>query len=82
MLLAICTNRYPPPRRKENIMANTVEDLINDMVCEKVEEEINNADIETIVEDKISEYLDDNITDIIKNNITDIMKIIDAHKSK
>ena len=57
-------------------MSNTVEDIINDIVCEKVEEEINNADIESIVEDKIAEYLDDNIVDLITNNIDAVVKLL------
>ena len=57
-------------------MSNTVEDIINDIVCEKVEEEINNADIESIVQDKIAEYLDDNIVDLINNNIDAIVKLL------
>lgn len=57
-------------------MANTVEDIINDIVCDKVEEEINNADIETIVEDKVGEYLDDNIVELIKNNLDDVVKLL------
>jgi transcription initiation factor IIE alpha subunit len=57
-------------------MANTVEDIINDIVCEKVEEEINNADIETIVEDKVGEYLDDNIVELLKNNLDDVVKLL------
>jgi len=57
-------------------MANTVEDIINDIVCDKVEEEINNADIETMVEDKVSEYLDDNIVELVKNNLDDIVKLL------
>ena len=57
-------------------MANTVEDIINDIVCEKVEEEINNADIETIVEDKVGEYLDDNIVELLKNNLDDVIKLL------
>lgn len=57
-------------------MANTVEDIINDMVCDKVEEEINNADIETMVEDKVGEYLDDNIVELVKNNLDDIVKLL------
>ena len=57
-------------------MANTVEDIINDMVCDKVEEEINNADIETMVEDKVGEYLDDNIVELIKNNLDDVVKLL------
>ena len=57
-------------------MANTVEDIINDIVCEKVEEEINNADIETMVEDKVGEYLDDNIVELIKNNLDDVVKLL------
>ena len=57
-------------------MANTVEDIINDIVCEKVEEEINNADIETMVEDKVGEYLDDNIVEILKNNLDDVVKLL------
>jgi hypothetical protein len=57
-------------------MANTVEDIINDIVCEKVEEEINNADIETIVQDKVGEYLDDNIVELLKNNLDDVVKLL------
>jgi hypothetical protein len=57
-------------------MANTVEDIINDIVCEKVEEEINNADIESMVEDKVGEYLDDNIVQLIKNNLDDIVSLL------
>jgi hypothetical protein len=57
-------------------MANTVEDIINDMVCDKVEEEINNADIETMVEDKVGEYLDDNIVELLKNNLDDVVKLL------
>lgn len=57
-------------------MANTVEDIINDIVCDKVEEEINNADIETMVEDKVGEYLDDNIVELIKNNLDDVVKLL------
>ena len=57
-------------------MSNTVEDIINDIVCEKVEEEINNADIESIVQDKIAEYLDDNIVDLITNNIDAVVKLL------
>lgn len=57
-------------------MANTVEDIINDIVCEKVEEEINNADIESLVEDKVGEYLDDNIVQLIKNNLDDIVSLL------
>jgi len=57
-------------------MANTVEDIINDIVCDKVEEEINNADIETMVEDKVSEYLDDNIVELLKNNLDDVVKLL------
>jgi hypothetical protein len=57
-------------------MANTVEDIINDIVCDKVEEEINNADIETIVEDKVGEYLDDNIVELLKNNLDDVVKLL------
>ena len=57
-------------------MANTVEDIINDLVCDKVEEEINNADIETMVEDRVTEYLDDNIVELIKNNLDDIVKLL------
>jgi len=57
-------------------MANTVEDIINDIVCDKVEEEVNNADIETMVEDKVGEYLDDNIVELIKNNLDDIVKLL------
>lgn len=57
-------------------MANTVEDIINDIVCDKVEEEINNADIETMVEDKVGEYLDDNIVELVKNNLDDIVKLL------
>lgn len=57
-------------------MSNTVEDIINDIVCEKVEEEINNADIESIVQDKIAEYLDDNIVDLINNNIDAVVKLL------
>lgn len=57
-------------------MANTVEDIINDIVCDKVEEEINNADIETMVEDKVGEYLDDNIVELLKNNLDDVVKLL------
>jgi len=57
-------------------MANTVEDIINDIVCEKVEEEINNADIESMVEDKVGEYLDDNIVELLKNNLDDVVKLL------
>lgn len=57
-------------------MANTVEDIINDIVCDKVEEEINNADIETMIEDKVGEYLDDNIVELIKNNLDDVVKLL------
>ena len=57
-------------------MSNTVEDIINDIVCDKVEEEINNADIETMVEDKVGEYLDDNIVELLKNNLDDVVKLL------
>jgi len=57
-------------------MANTVEDIINDIVCDKVEEEINNADIETMIEDKVGEYLDDNIVELLKNNLDDVVKLL------